>query len=130
MVKNIRDNNFATHETDWLANIPSGCLTTVADANTGCRIDALNNKIVGNATDFTLRFKKDVGYFYDDSHTDLLALPSKFTRRISIQQIPGTDGLVNEVLITVTLSWGNGSFGVRSFTLREQLFNWISQDTL
>ncbi len=129
-IRNIRDTNFINRDANWLDHIPSGCFTSLPN---GCRVDALNKEFIDTATgqnNLILHLKKDTvnpennAYSYDQS-----APLSKFTRTISIQKID-SQTTPQEILVTVTMSWGNGSFGTRSFTLQEQLFNWAPQDTL
>ncbi len=106
-IRYVRDNNSLTGN-PWLTSILS-C------ESASCIVDAPNNTITScGATCPVLRFDAASGlYGYTASWT-----PTPFTRSIRMKQINA-----NEAEIAVTIQWRTGS-RERSFTVKENLFNW------
>lgn len=108
-IRNVRDNNFLTGAS-WLDGFPdiNGALFTV-DTTDGtmalCPIDGCE----------ALDYNNSTGFY---SHDDPSGTASLFTRSVSIQTVN-----VNEVTISVTISWSAGTFN-RTFDVEESILNW------
>ncbi len=117
-IRNIRDTNFKKTNQNWTAGLEQ-CMDIVnypgTPNGTLCRIHTDSNEIdvASDVNGLVLDFDPTLGYTYSTS------VPSKYTRKISIQTVNS-----NEILITVTMQWRSGAIGGRTFVLREELFNW------
>lgn len=115
MVRNKRDDNMlaflAGDSMTWLDGIP---------VNTDFFADIPNNTMVdcsGVCLDTLLLHN---GSFYNHQTGD----PTRFSRGVRVTPNPSQN---TEATITVTVEWQTGSFRKRSFSLEEQIYNWIPE---
>ncbi len=129
-VRNIRDRNILLTAygtpTDLMSGIPTN--------NSPFLIDTRNNQITEVSVSCggsTPPLKND-GNFYAHgtlpcSSTEAGWTPTRFTRSVRARYVTNPDATdnLNEIIVTVTVSWRSGSLPVRSFTLSENLYRWI-----
>lgn len=108
---NILLNAFGT-ERDLLDGIPSvtGQPFTVDTTNDNMNLCPSSGICPPLRTDGTL-------YGYNSGWT-----PTTFTRSVRAEFVGGS---LDEVRVSVTVSWKSGSFQTRSFTISENLYRWV-----
>ena len=129
-VRNIRDHNVLL----TAFSTPTDLLTGIPVSNTPFVIDARNNAIttcsgpcpqIKIKNDSSLFGHGDSGNPYDMAEPGWQ--PTRFTRSIQARYVKNPDNTDNldEIIVTVVVSWRSGSLPVRSFTLSENLYRWI-----
>lgn len=118
IVRRVRDNNILKNalgtDTDLLKDIPSG-----GEAFT---VDARDDSMVRCPPEDGCPVLKTNGTFYGYG-TGVEWVPSRFTRTVRAEFI---DGGLDEVYVSVEVSWQTGSFKVpKSIIISENLYRWI-----
>jgi hypothetical protein len=129
-IRSVRDGNILLNsqgtQTDLLAGLPS---TTGSPFTIDTRDNTMNLCSTGTcpalSTDGTF-------YAYGPVHTtDIYSahdgwITTQFTRTITAVFVGSG---IDEVKITVTVSWKSGAFQARSFTISENLYRWVKDLT-
>lgn len=55
--------------------------------------------------------------------------PTRFTRYITATTLASTGGVPQEVRITATVSWQTGQYQTRTFSISEDMYRWVNDDT-
>jgi prepilin-type N-terminal cleavage/methylation domain-containing protein len=107
-IKNRRDNNALAGAGNWLQGLDE-CRGT-----RGCVIDVPNNDIqnCGNPCQ-KLKYDSATGFYNQSTGADTI-----FTREVKLSDVSAY-----EAKISTTISWQE-SFGQRSLTLEENIFDW------
>ena len=130
-VRAARDENILSNNADLLAGIPSGGVPFV--------IDTRDNKMTlcdqGNPAQCPyLRTSENASaasfYAYGpvgtiDIYSDQPGWEStRFRRTIAAEMISGSNN--DEMKVTVTVAWQTGAYQLRTVTMRENLYRWIT----
>ncbi len=117
-VKNHRDTNVLTG-VDWLRDLaPVGSGNSKCRKFEGCRVDIPYNTInecPNGGVCPKMRYSSDTGFYHQNTS---FGVESPFTRAVKLANVS-----TYEEKISVTISWTE-RFGVKSFTLEENIFNW------
>lgn len=115
-IRAVRDQNWlASPANDWLTDLNGGTGASRDCVTTSCVVDFPNfDHISCSGTCPALLVSEGGGLYNQISGT-----PSPYTRSVSITELSAT-----EVKVTVTVTWQSGNIN-RSFSLSENLFNWL-----
>lgn len=115
-IRNKRDSNTLSLATNWLAGFGVAGVAPDCTSAIKCLVDVKNDTITACSGDCqALRYNDSTG-FYSYNGADPV---SRFTREVQIVSVNPPD----EVTIVVSIYWQTGTF-VRSFTVKENIFNW------
>jgi prepilin-type N-terminal cleavage/methylation domain-containing protein len=131
-VHNIRDHNILLTS----FGTPTDLMSTIPTNDTPFVIDTRNNVITlcGGVCPVIKEQLNPTLYGHGTNPTDLAEpgwKPTRFTRttRVKYAKNPDNSDNLNEIIITVSVSWRSGSLPVRTFTLSQNLYRWID-DTI
>lgn len=129
-VRNVRDGNILLTAYGTPTNLMNGIPVNGAPFV----IDTRNNQIT-SCSGTCPQLKTD-GTFYAHGATPFSMsepgwTPTPFTRTVTAAYVknPDTTDNLNEITVTVTMSWRSGSLPPRSFSLSENMYRWID-DTI
>ena len=116
-IRSKRDGNTLSLAANWLSGFGINGVAPDCTRDIKCVVDVKNDTIsecpAGGC--LPLRYNESTG-FYGYSGADSV---SRFTREVQIVSVNPPD----EVTIVVSIYWQTGVF-VRSFTVKENIFNW------
>jgi prepilin-type N-terminal cleavage/methylation domain-containing protein len=115
-IKNRRDNNALTGESNWLKDMaPSGSGSGLCRNPKGCIVDVPNNNVQSCSPSECPKIKYDAvtGFYNYVSGTE-----TTFIREVKLDYVSNY-----EEKISIIVSWQE-SFGQRSLTLEENIFDW------
>jgi Tfp pilus assembly protein PilV len=122
-VRNTRDQNLINRlnngsSIDWMSGIPG----TTGQAFIVDARDGSMDLCIG--TCIRLNLNKIDGLYGYETGSDWQE--SRFRRSVRVHQVAGMDQ--KEVVVSVQMEW-HGSFGNRTFTISENLYDWVPQIT-
>lgn len=127
-VRNIRDNNILL----TAFGTPTDLMTGIPTNNTPFVIDARNNTITNcSGACPQIKITTSSSLFGHGTAPYNMAepgwTPTRFTRYVRVQYAknPDTSDNLDEIVVTVIVTWRSGSLPQRTFTLSENLYRWI-----
>lgn len=129
-IRAVRDENILGGEADLLAGIPAGGTPfivdsrdneiTVCDQGSPAQCPAM--RIPESINDPIFYAYRDVDSTDDIYVTPLGWVDTRFRRTIQAELLTGS---IDEIKITVTVSWQTGSYQQRNVTMRTNMYRWI-----
>ena len=123
-VRHFRDNNILKTvrdtPTDILAGIPLGQPFIVSTLD-----DSMDSEACNSGTCPPLQLDPTQTFYgYGSGWTN-----TRFTRTVEVEIVASDVGVPQEIRTSVTVSWRTGSFKIRSFTIRQNLYRWVNDAT-
>ena len=123
-VRHLRDHNILLTAlgtpTDILSGIPLNTLFVVSTLD-----DSIDTAACVSGTCTPIQIDPTQTFYgYGSGWTD-----TRFTRTVQAQSVSEQDGVPQEIRVSVTVSWRTGTFQTRSFTIRQNLYRWVSDAT-
>ncbi len=123
-VRHVRDNNIlktvSGTPTDILKDIPVGRPFIISTLD-----DSMNSDKCNSGTCPPLQIDPTQTFYgYGSGWTN-----TRFTRAVEVQAVASDAEVPQEIRTSVTVSWRTGSFQTRSFTIRQNLYRWVEDDT-